>query len=144
MLVEQCITGREFVCGVIQHQGKRIVFPVTEIIPIDGHEFFDYETKYQGFSREVTPAECSEEITRKIQKVSYRLYALLNCKGIVRFDYIYDDAHNELYFLEVNTIPGQSAESIVPKQARAMGITPAQLYQMAIDAAMEEDGESKK
>ena len=136
MLVEQCITGREFDCGVIGTKEGKIVLPVTEIIPIKGHEFFDYEAKYQGFSQEVTPAECSEEITKKIQKVSYRLYNLLNCKGIVRFDYIYDTEHDELFFLEVNTIPGQSAESIVPKQARAMGITPAQLYQMAIDAAL--------
>ena len=137
VLVEQCITGREFDCGVIGTKEGKIVLPVTEIIPIKGHEFFDYEAKYQGFSQEVTPAECSEEITKKIQKVSYRLYNLLNCKGIVRFDYIYDTEHDELFFLEVNTIPGQSAESIVPKQARAMGIAPAQLYQMAIDAALE-------
>ncbi len=136
VLVEQCITGREFDCGVIGTKERNIVLPVTEIIPIKGHEFFDYEAKYQGFSQEVTPAECSDEVTRRIQKVSYRLYNLLNCKGIVRFDYIYDTEHDELFFLEVNTIPGQSAESIVPKQARAMGITPAQLYQMVIDAAL--------
>ena len=137
VLVEQCITGREFDCGVVGTKEGKIVLPVTEIIPIKGHEFFDCEAKYQGFSQEVTPAECSEEITKKIQKVSYRLYNMLNCKGIVRFDYIYDTEHEELFFLEVNTIPGQSAESIVPKQARAMGITPAQLYQMAIDAALD-------
>ena len=136
VLVEQCITGREFDCGVLRTPDRKYVFPITEIIPIKGHEFFDYEAKYQGFSREVTPAECDPAIANHIQQVSAQLYDLLNCRGIVRFDYIYDTARNELFFLEVNTIPGQSAESIVPKQARAMGITPAQLYQMAIDAAL--------
>lgn len=154
VLVEEAIVGREFDCGVFRPaEGKKLVFPITEIIPKGGHEFFDYEAKYQGFSDEVTPAVVDEDIACHIQKVSYRLYDLLGCAGIVRFDYIYghpasDDAitqsHNnaitqsqdELYFLEVNTIPGQSAESIVPKQARAMGISPAELYEMSIQAAL--------
>ena len=92
--------------------------------------------KYDGFSNEVTPAECPESISKHIQEVSSKLYDLLGCKGIVRFDYIHDTAKDELYFLEVNTIPGQSAESIVPKQAKAMGITPAELYEMSIQAAL--------
>ncbi len=137
VLVERCITGREFDCGVFRKaNGEKLVFPITEIIPKGGHEFFDYEAKYQGFSNEVTPAECDERIAKHIQDVSGRLYDLLGCRGIVRFDYIHDTAADELYFLEVNTIPGQSAESIVPKQARAIGITPAQLYDMAIEAAL--------
>lgn len=137
VLVERCITGREFDCGVFRKaNGEKLVFPITEIIPKGGHEFFDYEAKYQGFSNEVTPAECDERIAKHIQDVSGRLYDLLGCRGIVRFDYIHDTAADELYFLEVNTIPGQSAESIVPKQARAIGIIPAQLYDMAIEAAL--------
>lgn len=138
VLVEECISGREFDCGVFHNGKEKLVFPVTEIIPIGDHEFFDYEAKYQGFSNEVTPAECDERITRHIQEVSAQLYDLLGCRGIVRFDYIYDTAADELYFLEVNTIPGQSAESIVPKQARAMGISTAQLYEMAIQAALQQ------
>ena len=137
VLVEECITGREFDCGVFRKaDGEKLVVPITEIIPKGGHEIFDYEAKYEGFSDEVTPAEVEEGVSRHIQEVSSRLYDLLGCRGIVRFDYIYDDRAKELYFLEVNTIPGQSAESIVPKQARAMGITPAQLYGMAIEAAL--------
>ncbi len=137
VLVEACITGREFDCGVFRNAaGEKMVFPITEIIPKGGHEFFDYEAKYQGFSNEVTPAEVEERISKHIQEVSLQLYDLLGCKGIVRFDYIHDTAADELYFLEVNTIPGQSAESIVPKQARAMGITPAELYEMSIQAAL--------
>ena len=137
VLVEECIVGREFDCGVFRKaDGEKLVFPITEIIPKGGHEFFDYEAKYQGFSNEVTPAEVDERISRHIQDVSLQLYDLLGCKGIVRFDYIYNTDKQELYFLEVNTIPGQSAESIVPKQARAMGITPAELYEMSIQAAL--------
>ena len=138
VLVEECITGREFDCGVFRKaDGEKLVFPITEIIPKGGHEFFDYEAKYQGFSNEVTPAECDERISKHIQEVSAQLYDLLGCKGIVRFDYIHDTEADELYFLEVNTIPGQSAESIVPKQARAIGISPAELYEMAIQAALQ-------
>lgn len=137
VLVEECIVGREFDCGVFRKaDGEKLVFPITEIIPKGGHEFFDYEAKYQGFSNEVTPAECPESISKHIQEVSSKLYDLLGCKGIVRFDYIHDTAKDELYFLEVNTIPGQSAESIVPKQAKAMGISPAELYEMSIQAAL--------
>ena len=137
VLVEECIVGREFDCGVFRKaDGEKLVFPITEIIPKGGHEFFDYEAKYQGFSNEVTPAEVDERISRHIQDVSLQLYDLLGCKGIVRFDYIHDTAKDELYFLEVNTIPGQSAESIVPKQAKAMGISPAELYEMSIQAAL--------
>ena len=139
VLVEQFIPGREFDCGVFRPaEGKKMVFPVTEIIPIGGHEFFDYEAKYDGFSNEVCPAQVDEGISKHIQEVSYRLYDLLGCRGIVRFDYIYNTDEQELYFLEVNTIPGQSAESIVPKQARAMGISPAELYEMSIQAALAE------
>ena len=84
----------------------------------------------------MTPAQCDEELARHIQEVSSQLYDLLNCRGIVRFDYIHDTARNELFFLEANTIPGQSAESIVPKQARAMGISTRQLYEMVIQSSL--------
>lgn len=138
VLIEQFIKGREFDCGVFQAKDKKYVFPVTEIIPLGGHEFFDYAAKYEGFSNEVTPAQVDAAVSEQIQRVSSELYDLLNCRGIVRFDYIYDTEHDKLFFLEVNTIPGQSAESIVPKQARAIGISPAQLYEMAIEAALPE------
>ncbi|KWW31977.1 MAG: hypothetical protein AUK63_73 [bacterium P3] len=139
VLIEECIHGREFDCGVFRKaDGEKLVFPITEIIPKGGHEFFDYEAKYDGFSDEVTPADVDPAIAKEIQSVSSKLYDLLDCRGIVRFDYIYNTDRERLYFLEVNTIPGQSAESIVPKQARAMGISTAQLYEMAIQAALQQ------
>ena len=70
-----------------------------------------------------------------VQDTTARIYENLDCAGLVRMDYIY--AADGLYFLEVNTIPGQSAESIVPKQAKAMGISPAELYELSIQAAMD-------
>lgn len=136
VLVEECISGREFDCGVLRTKTDKYVFPITEIIPLGNHEFFDYEAKYQGFSNEVTPAQCPDAITQQIQQTSSQLYDLLNCRGICRFDYIYDTTRNQLYFLEVNTIPGQSAESIVPKQARAMGISTQRLYEMVIQTCL--------
>lgn len=137
-LVEACISGREFDCGVMRYQGHNLVFPVTEIIPTGGHEFFDYEAKYEGFSQEVTPAEVEAEVSEQIQQVSSALYDRLGCRGIVRFDFIFDTEARQLFFLEVNTVPGQSAESIVPKQARAMGIDTARLYDMVIEEALSE------
>ncbi len=138
VLIEEFVQGREFDCGVMKIKGKKYVFPITEIIPIGGHEFFDYAAKYDGFSNEVTPAEVDGAVAEEIQDVSSKLYDLLNCRGVVRFDYIYNEERQRLTFLEVNTIPGQSAESIVPKQARAMGISTAQLYEMIIEDALGE------
>ncbi|MBP5517011.1 MAG: D-alanine--D-alanine ligase [Bacteroidales bacterium] len=136
VLVEQFVKGREFDCGILKASGKKFVFPITEIIPLGGHEFFDYAAKYDGFSNEVTPAEVEPEIAEEIQEISSRLYDLLDCRGVVRFDYIYDTDKSRLTFLEVNTIPGQSAESIVPKQARAMGISTSKLYEMIIEDSL--------
>jgi D-alanine-D-alanine ligase len=132
VLIEEFIEGREFGCGVFQTKTEKLVFPITEIIPI-GREYFDYEAKYQGFSNEITPAEVDDKVSKKIQDTASKLYDLLNCKGMVRFDFIYNEKKDMLYFLEVNTIPGQSRESIVPKQARAMGISTDTLYDMLVD-----------
>lgn len=133
VLVEEFIEGREFGCGVLQTKTDLIAFPVTEIIPI-GREFFDYDAKYNGFSNEVTPAQVDEKISDEIRQTAKKLYKLLNCRGIVRFDFIYNEKKGKLFFLEVNTIPGQSAESIVPKQARSMGISTSELYTMVIES----------
>lgn len=132
VLIEEFIEGREFGCGVIQTKTETIAFPITEIIPV-GREFFDYEAKYHGFSKEITPAEVDARVSEGMQNTAKKLYKLLNCRGIVRFDFIYNEKKDKFYFLEVNTIPGQSAESIIPKQARAMGISTSELYEMLID-----------
>ena len=118
VLVEEFVKGRELTCGVIRTGGKIISFPVTEIIPLK--EYFDYEAKYKkGMAREVVPAEIADQHAAKCRDVSTFLYERLNCRGVVRFDYIFDG--KEFTFLEVNTVPGMSNASIVPKMAAAHG-----------------------
>jgi len=118
VLVETFIKGRELTCGVLRTKGKVVALPVTEIIT--HKEYFDYEAKYKkGMADEVVPAEIPDSVSAKCREISAFLYERLNCKGIVRFDYILTG--KKFYFLEVNTVPGLSAASIVPKMARARG-----------------------
>ena len=118
ILVEEFIQGRELTCGVMKSEGSIIAFPVTEII--SKKEYFDYEAKYRkGMSDEVVPAVVPESVSKKCQEISRFLYEKLVCKGVVRFDFIFNG--NEFYFLEVNTVPGMTAASIIPKMARAHG-----------------------
>ncbi len=105
VLVEEFIKGRELTCGVFRHKGKKHILPLTEVV--SKKDFFDYEAKYtDGMADEITPAPVSSEILKKVQNISSFLYDQLNCTGIVRFDYIFND--NGIYFLEVNTVPGMS------------------------------------
>jgi D-alanine-D-alanine ligase len=119
VLMEEFIDGKEFTCGVVRIGDKKIVFPVTEVIP--KNEFFDYEAKYTpGMAEEITPARISEALTLKVQALSSEIYDLCNCKGIVRVDYILKD--QIFYFLEVNTVPGMTATSFIPQQIKAAGL----------------------
>jgi D-alanine-D-alanine ligase len=130
VLVESFVQGREVACGVVKTKAKSLVFPVTEII--SKNEFFDYEAKYTpGKSDEVTPAKMPVQITSRIQSMSSKIYDLLGCKGIVRVDFIIKG--NEPVFIEINTIPGMTEESIVPKQAEAASIPLKDLYTMVIE-----------
>ncbi len=133
ILVEEYIQGTEITCGVIRHKKELIVMPLTEIV--SKNEFFDYEAKYtQGMADEITPARVSPEIEKECKMLSSFLYNNLNCKGIVRFDYIFNDAG--MYFLEANTVPGLSEASIVPQEAEDMGISRQELFGMAIEDAL--------
>lgn len=135
VLVEEFIKGREIACGIIKTKAKSIVLPLTEIV--SKNEFFDYEAKYnEKFADEITPAPIPEDVKIDCKCISSDLYSKLNCKGIVRFDYIY--SAKELYFLEVNTIPGFSEKSIVPKQVKEYGIPIQELYTLSIEEAMRE------
>jgi D-alanine-D-alanine ligase len=130
VMIEAFMDGREVACGVLKVKGKSIVLPVTEII--SKNEFFDYEAKYTpGKSDEVTPANMPPEITNEIQDLSSQVYDLLGCKGIVRVDFIV--VKTKPYFLEINTVPGMTEESLIPKQAKAAGIDLAELYGMVIE-----------
>ncbi|MCL2415063.1 MAG: D-alanine--D-alanine ligase [Bacteroidales bacterium] len=127
ILIEKFVKGREFSCGMFRAKGKKIIFPITEII--SKKDFFDYEAKYTpGVTDEITPAQVDDTYSRLMQNTASILYDELNCAGIVRFDFILEESTNDLYFLEVNTVPGQSENSIVPQQVRAMGMTIQDLY----------------
>lgn len=130
VLIEAFMNGREVACGVLKTRSGTIVLPVTEII--SKNEFFDYEAKYTpGKSDEITPAMMPQSVTEEIQRISLRVYELLGCKGIVRVDFIVigDVPH----FIEINTIPGMTRESLVPKQAAAAGIDLEELYSLAVE-----------
>ena len=118
IIVEEFIKGRELTRGVFESKNGYTALPATEII--SKNEFFDYKAKYLGESKEVTPAEISETEMMEVQALSIEICKTLNLKGLARVDYIFSGS--DFYFLEVNTIPGMTDESLVPQQARAAGI----------------------
>lgn len=130
ILIEEYVKGRELACGVLQKGNETIVFPLTEII--SKKDFFDYEAKYTAnMAEEITPAQVVAEIEKDIKTLSSFLFHRMNCKGFVRFDYIL--TNEELYFLEVNTIPGMGDASIIPKMAEAFGMSKKELFTIALD-----------
>lgn len=130
VMIEAFMEGREVACGVVKVKNRAFILPVTEII--SKNEFFDYEAKYTpGMSDEVTPADMPEEVTNEIQNLSSRVYDLLGCNGIVRVDFIV--IKGKPYFLEINTVPGMTEESLFPKQAKAAGISLEDIYSMVIE-----------
>jgi D-alanine-D-alanine ligase len=130
VLIEAFMNGREVACGVVKTRNKSIILPITEII--SKNEFFDFEAKYTpGKSDEVTPADLPPSVTAEIQRLSSLVYDLLGCKGIVRVDFIVVDQKPR--FLEINTVPGMTEESLVPKQIQAAGILHADLYSMVLE-----------
>lgn len=131
VVVESYLPGREFSNGALRVGGKVVVLPVTEIIPED--EFFTYAAKYEGRSKEVTPAEISPALAAQCQSNSSFLYNALQCKGVVRFDYIL--VGDTFHFLEANTIPGISPASIVPQQAVAYGWKLGDFFALLIEEA---------
>jgi D-alanine-D-alanine ligase len=131
VLVEEFIKGREFTIGVFKHKGSIIALPITEIIP--KKEFFDYEAKYEVASDEITPAIIDVATAAMITATAKEAYAVFNCKGIVRIDYIYNEEDGKPYMLEINTVPGQTDASLVPQQVRAMGWTLEQFYTALIE-----------
>ena len=131
ILVEECIAGREMGCGVMIAGGKEYLFPITEIIP--RKEFFDYEAKYTaGRSEEITPADIAPEVKAELNRMTLEAYRTCRCSGVVRVDFIVTP-EGRPYFIELNSIPGMSAGSIVPKQVRAMGMTLGELFDIVID-----------
>lgn len=119
VIIESFLDGRELACGVMHTANGLVALPVTEIIT--QAEFFDYKAKYQDSdTQEVTPADISEDVALRCQELSRQVYALTGCAGIARVDFFL--CGEELFLVEINTIPGMSKESLVPKQMRQASI----------------------
>jgi D-alanine-D-alanine ligase len=135
VLVEEFISGREFTVGVFRTGREIIVLPITEVKTTK--EFFDFEAKYSpGFTEETTPAILDEPVALKIRNTARKIYQVFNCSGVVRIDMIYNESQGEPFMLEINTVPGQTAASVVPQQVRAMGWTLKQFYSALIEDAL--------
>lgn len=119
VMAESAIVGRELTCAVYFDGKENVALPVIEIIT--DNEFFDYEAKYNGHSKEVCPAQIPDALKDEIQETSKKIYAHLGCSGLVRVDYIASE--KGLHFLEVNTIPGMTSASLVPQMVRAAGLS---------------------
>lgn len=118
VMVEAFMKGTEITCGCYKTKEKSVVFPITEVVP-EG-EFFDYDAKYNGQVQEITPARLDERTTERVKTLTSTIYDLLQCKGIIRIDYIIVDSTINL--LEINTTPGMTATSFIPQQVRAAGL----------------------
>ncbi len=134
ILVEEFIEGREFTIGVYKTKGQITTLPMTEVST--KNKFFDFEAKYEGKSEETTPADIPEEKAEKIRAAAKKIYKVFNCKGVVRIDFIYNETTNAPYMLEINTVPGQSAASIVPQQVVAMGSNLKEFYSSLIEECL--------
>ena len=132
ILIESFLDGTEVSVGIIQYRGETKVLPITEIV--SENDFFDYEAKYEGKSQEITPARISLAQQDKVEKVAKKVYEILNISGFSRSEFIFVDS--EPYFIEINTVPGLTEESILPQQAQVAGISLAELFESAIAAAL--------
>lgn len=135
LLLEKCIDGIELTCGVIGNSDLETL-PVIEIIPGKESEFFDYEAKYTpGVTEEICPARIDDELTKRVQELAKEAHRTLFCKGYSRTDFILKE--RELYILETNTIPGMTANSLLPLAARTAGMSFSGLLDKLIQLAME-------
>ena len=130
VIIEQFIPGTEISCGFFKANDVSYPLPPAEIV--SKNEFFDYQAKYDSdYNEEIIPARITDKQIENCKDITGKLYEVLNCSGIVRIDYILKDG--EYWFLEVNTIPGMTNESIVPKMIRKAGLTFSEVADMLID-----------
>lgn len=131
-LVEKYIAGREFTVAILERDGKLEALPVIEIVPKT--RFFDFRAKYDGTTDEIVPAKISEELTAKIKEIALKAFETLGCRHLSRVDMIVDQNEN-IFVLEVNTIPGMTTESLFPKAAKAAGMSFEQLIEHLVKIA---------
>lgn len=119
VIIESFLQGTEITCGMYKTHNKTVVFPITEVV--SENDFFDYDAKYNGQVKEITPARISDELTTEVQRQTAKYYDILGCKGIVRIDYIISP-DGVPHVLEANTTPGMTPTSFIPQQVRAAGL----------------------
>ena len=135
VIVEEFVKGREFSVGVYRRADGIFVLPATEVIT--EREFFDYEAKYvPGLTQEITPADLTAEQRTRVERLVKAIYIRLNCRGMVRIDYFLETDTDHFYFIEINTVPGQTAQSFIPQQVRAAGMTETAFYGELIEQAL--------
>ena len=135
VLVEEFIQGREFSVGVYNGRNGITVLPATEVIP--SNDFFDFEAKYTpGATQEITPGRMTEEEKADVERIVKEVYIKLNCRGMVRIDYFLQKETSNFYFVEINTIPGQTAQSFIPQQVKAAGMDIGEFYGELIESAL--------
>ena len=132
ILIEEYISGKELTVSTLKSSNKLMALGVTEIKT--KNTFFDYQAKYEGNSEEITPAILENNLKIKLEQAAKKIYKILNIKGLSRSEYILKD--NEFYFLEINTVPGLSKESILPQQSIQAGIPIGKLFISTIREAM--------
>lgn len=133
VVIEAFLKGTELTCGVYRTTKGIYALPLTEIV--SQKDFFDYEAKYQGASDEITPARISDDLTLKVQESAKKIYDLLQLRSIARIDFMLVD--NTPYVIEVNTTPGFSNESIVPKMILASGKTVKEFWKEILETELE-------
>jgi len=132
VLIESELLGTEVSVGAYNDRGQIQVLNPTEIV--SENDFFDYEAKYLGKSQEITPARISDKDKKAVQQVTKHIYKLLNMKGVTRSDFIIQDGIP--YFIEINTTPGLSKESIIPKQLDDAQIPLTTFFTMLLNNAL--------
>ena len=133
ILIESFLDGTEVSVGVMNYKKNIKVFGITELVT--ENDFFDYEAKYEGKSKEITPANISKIQKNNVIKIAKKIYKKLGVKGLSRSEFIF--VGNTPYFLELNSIPGLTKESIFPKQVKINGISLKELFTDIVKQAIE-------
>ena len=135
VMVEKYIKGTEISVGCYKTKQKSVVLPATEVVT--NNEFFDYDAKYKGQVKEITPAPLDTAVSKRVSDITSRIYDILHCNGVIRIDYIISGETNDIYMLEINTTPGMTPTSFIPQQAKAAGIEMKDLLTDIIENQMD-------
>lgn len=130
VVIESMLHGRELTCGLYFNGYEIVAFPITEIIT--DNEFFDFEAKYNGESKEITPADITNDLSNELQTISKNIYRRLDLKSLIRIDYIISK-DRKINLIEVNTNPGMSSVSIVPQMITAANLKLSEVLTEILD-----------